>query len=75
MGVYIIGKIVITSKYQTFHFVLHKHVDNIFMYKIEYTINHQSLLAEDTRKNKIPQFLSKYKHGNDIHGNGKQQNE
>ena len=31
-------------------------------------------LAENKMKNKIEQLLSKYKHGNDIHEHGKQQN-
>ena len=34
-----------------------------------------NLFAGNKIKNKIEQLLSKYKHGNDIHEHGKQQNE
>ena len=38
-------------------------------------IQHNEFLAEHTIKNEVRQLLSKYKHGNDIHKHGKQQNE
>ena len=44
-------------------------------HEIEFIIKSNESLAEDWMKKEIGQSLSKYKHGNDIHEHGKQQNE
>ena len=38
--------------------------------EINFIIKQNEVLAEQTIKNKISQFLSKYKHGNNIHEHG-----
>ena len=40
--------------------------------EINFIIKQNEVLIEQTIKNKISQFLSKYKHGNNIHEHGKQ---
>ena len=73
MGVYTRdNKIVITTEPKTIHFDLSKNADNNLKHKIDFIINHQELLAEHTIKMEIRLLLSKYKHGNNIHGHGKQ---
>ena len=52
-----------------------KDVDNNLKYEIEYIIKSNESLAENKIKNKIEQLFSKYKHGNNEHEQGKQQNE
>ena len=41
---------------------------------IEFIIKNNESLPENKIKNEIEQLLLKYKHGNDIHEHGKQQN-
>ena len=40
--------------------------------EINFIIKQNEVLIEQTIKNKISQFLFKYKHGNNIHEHGKQ---
>ena len=58
-----------------FDFDLPKDVDNNLKYETEFIIKHNEFVAEHKMKNYIKQLLFKYKHGNDIHEHGKQQNE
>ena len=58
-----------------FDFDWPKVVDENLKHKIEFTIKSNEPLAENKVKNEIEQLLSKYKHGNNIHEHGKQQNE
>ena len=46
-----------------------------FEAKIEFIIKTNESLAEKKLRNKIEQLLLKYRHGNNIHENGKQKNE
>ena len=50
-------------------------VDKNFKHEIEFVIRSNESLAQNKIKNKIEKLLSKYKHGNNIHENRKQQNE
>ena len=59
---------------QNFYFYLPKSFEQILKHKIEFIIKHNEALVENKIKNEIEQLLSKYKHGNDIHENGKQEN-
>ena len=42
---------------------------------IDFIITSNKSLTENKTKNEIEQLLSKFKHGNNIHEHGKQQNE
>ena len=56
-----------------FSFYWPKDVDNNLKNEIEFIIKSNESLVEN-KKNKIKQLLSVYKHGNNIHEHGKQQN-
>ena len=58
-----------------FKFDLPKNVDDNLKYKIEFIIKSNGSLAESIIKSEIEQLLLKYKHGNNIHEHGKQQND
>ena len=57
-----------------FKFDWPKYVDENLKYETEFIIKSNESLAENKIKNEIEQLLLKYKHGNNIHGHGKQQN-
>ena len=59
----------------TFDFDLPTDVDENLKNEIEFIIKSNESLAENKIKNEIEQLLLKYKHGNNIHEHGKQQNE
>ena len=46
-----------------------------FDFNFEFILKSNESLAETIIKNEIKQLLLKYKHGNNIHKHGKQQNE
>ena len=69
------NKLVKTTEPKTFCFDLPKDVDNNLEHETNSIIKHNELLDEHTIKNKVRQLFSKYKHGNDIHEHGKQQNQ
>ena len=50
------------------------YVDKNLKHKIEFIIKRSEPLADKKIKIEIEQLLSKYKHVNDIHEHGKQQN-
>ena len=58
-----------------FYFVWPKDVDYNLKNEIQFIIKVNESLAENKTKNKTEQLLYKYKHGNNIHEHGKQQNE
>ena len=58
-----------------FDFDWPKNVDENLKHEIEFIIKSNESLAENKIKNEIEQLLLKYKHGNNIHEHGKQQNE
>ena len=58
-----------------FDFNLPTDVDENLKNEIEFIIKSNESLAENKIKNEIEQLLFKYKHGNNIHEHGKQQNE
>ena len=58
-----------------FFLILPKDVDENLKREIEFIIKSNESLAEIIIKNEIEQLLLKYKHGNNIHEHGKQQNE
>ena len=58
-----------------FEFDLPKDIDGNLKYKIEFIIKIIKYLAENKIKNEKGQLLVKYKHRNDIHEHGKQQDE
>ena len=58
-----------------FHFDWPKRVDENLKYEIEFIIKSNESLAENKIKNEMEQLLLKYKYENDIHEQGKQQNE
>ena len=58
-----------------FNFDLPKDVDENLKRETEFIIKSNESLAEVIIKNEIEQLLLKYKHGNNIHEHGKQQNE
>ena len=73
MGVHIVdSKLSVSTEPKTFCFDL---PDNNLTQEVYSIIKHNKLLAENTIKNEVRQFLTKYKHGNDIYEHGKQQNE
>ena len=61
------------SKTSYFDFNRPKDVDENLKNKMEFIIKSNESLAENKLKNEIEQLLSKYKHGNDIHEQRKQQ--
>ena len=63
------------SKIFCFNFDWSKYVDENLKDEIEFSIKSDESLVENKMKNKIEQLLLKYKHGNNIHEHGKQQNE
>ena len=62
------------SKTFCFNFDLPKDVDENLKREIEFIVKSNESLADILMKNKIEQLLLKYKHGNNIHEHGKQQN-
>ena len=64
-----------TAESKPFRFDLLKDAHNSFSNEIDSIAKHNELLVGHTIKNKDRQLLSKYKHGNNIHKHGKQQNE
>ena len=58
-----------------FDFDWPKDVHENLKHEIEFIITSNDSLAENKIKNEIEQLLSKNKHGNNIHEQGKQQNE
>ena len=58
-----------------FHFNWPKNVDENLKHEIEFIIKSNEYLAENKIKNRIEQLFLKYKHENNIHENGKEQNE
>ena len=58
-----------------FNFDWPKYVDEYLKHEILFIIKSNESLAENDIKIEIEQLLLKYKHGNDIHEHGKQQNE
>ena len=69
--------IVVIREPKTFNFDFNwpKSDDENLKYETEFLIKSNESLAENKIKNKTEQLLSKYKHGNNIHKHGKQQNE
>ena len=65
-------KLVIITEPKTFHFDLPKHAGINLKHQIYSIIKHDERLVENTINKEITQLLSEYKHGNDIHENGKQ---
>ena len=63
------------SKTFCFNFEWPKDVDENLKHEIEFIIKNNKSLAENKIKNEIEQLLLKYKHANNIHEHGKQQNE
>ena len=61
-------------KIPNFNFDWPKDVDENLKHKIKLIIKSNEPLAENKIKNKTEQILSKFKHGNNIHEHGKQQN-
>ena len=59
----------------SFHFVWAKDVDENLKHETEFIIKTNESLVENKIKNGIEQLLLKYKHGNNIHENIKQQSE
>ena len=58
-----------------FDFDWSKDVDKNLNHEIEFRKKSNRSWAENKIKNDIEQLLSKYKHGNNVHKDGKQQNE
>ena len=58
-----------------FNFDQPKKVDENLKHEIEFVEKINEYLGENKIKNQTEQLLSKYKHGNNIHKHGKQQNE
>ena len=67
-------KLEITTKPKCFHFDLPKDATNKLKHEIHSTIKTNQLLVLHTIKDEVRKLLSKYKHGNNIHVHGKQQN-
>ena len=63
------------SKTFCFNFEWPKDVDENLKHEIEFIIKNNKSLADNKIKNEIEQLLLKYKHANNIHEHGKQQNE
>ena len=58
-----------------FNFDWPEDVDGNLKHEIEFIIRSNESLAEDQLKNEIEHLLLKYKYGNNIHEQGKQQHE
>ena len=58
-----------------FNFDWPKDVDENLKHEIKFFIKSNESLAENKIKKEIEQLLANYKHGNNIHEHGKQQNE
>ena len=58
-----------------FDFDWPKNVNNNLKHEIEFITKSNESLADNKMKNEIEHILLKYKHGNDIHEHGKEQNE
>ena len=58
-----------------FYFDWPKEVNENLKHEIEFIIKSNESLAENKTKNETEQLLFKYKHGNNIHEQQKQQNE
>ena len=58
-----------------FDFDRPKYVDENLKHETEFIIKSNKSLAKSKIENKIEHLLLKYKHGNNIHEHGKQQNE
>ena len=71
------GNMIVIRDSKTFYFDSDwpKDVDKTLKHETEFIIKSNESLAENKIKNEIEQFLSKYKHGNNIHEHRKQQNE
>ena len=59
----------------SFNFNWPKYVDENLKHEIEFIKISNESLAENKVKNETERLLLKYKHGNNIHEQGKQQNE
>ena len=68
---------VVLREPETFHFDFNwlKDVDDNLKHDIEFIIKRNESLPQNKIKNEIKKFSLTYKHGNDIHEHGKQQNE
>ena len=55
-----------------FYFDWPKDIDKNFKHEIEFIRKSNESLAENKLKNKTEQLLSRYKHGNNVHEQGKQ---
>ena len=68
---------VVIREPKTFYFDFDwpKNVDDNSKHEIEYIIKSNEPSADNKTKNETEQLLSKYKYKNNIHENGKQQNE
>ena len=66
------NQLVIITEPKIIYFEFPKNNDNSLMHETVFIIKHNQLLAEHKMKNKISRLSSKQKHGNDIHGHGKQ---
>ena len=62
------------TKIFCFNFHWPKYVDENLKHEIEFMIKGNESSAENKIKNETEQLLLKYKHGNNIHEHGKQQN-
>ena len=58
-----------------FDFDCPKYVDKNLKHEDEFIMKRNESLSENEIKNEIEQFLLKYKHGSNIHEQGKQKNE
>ena len=68
---------IVIRDFRTFDFDFDwpKVVDENLKHEIEFIIKSKESLAENKTKNKTERLLYKYKHRNNIHKHGKQQNE
>ena len=55
-----------------FYFEWPKDIDKNFKHEIEFIRKSNESLVENKLKNKTEQLLSRYKHGNNVHEQGKQ---
>ena len=62
-------------KTSCFNFVFPKSVDENLNREIEFILKRNESLTKNKIKRETEQLLLKYKHGNNIHEHGKQQNE
>ena len=68
------GNMTVIREHKTsyFNFDLPKDINKNLKHEIEFIIKHNESLAKHKIKNELEQFLSKYKHRNDIHEHKKQ---